>query len=243
MAEVWSPPVQTSSSRITVIQPEDAAGLDLLGPALAGADLLVVRPQAGEALPALEDVDALIHLDGSVSTHDDDAADWLPAVRTYLCSAVENGTATLGLGLGAQLLAVALGGEVEVDAPGGGEHGLVELRMRPDAEDDPLLREVVAELGRDVLAPSRHDDAISALPEGAVWLASSRQYPFQAFRVGSAWGLQFRPEAGADTVATWAAGEGDAVRAAHGDAGAPLGRLAEIIGRTFAELAGARVAS
>src|SRR5699024_8587086 len=51
-----------------------------------------------------------------------------------------------------------------------------------------------------------HRDAITELPEGAIWLASSNQYPFQAFRIGSALGIQFHPQAGIEAVAAWADG-------------------------------------
>jgi GMP synthase (glutamine-hydrolysing) len=34
-------------------------------------------------------------------------------------------------------------------------------------------------------------------------------YPYQAFRIGSAWGVQFHPEAGADTLRGWADGHDD----------------------------------
>ena len=49
-----------------------------------------------------------------------------------------------------------------------------------------------------------HADAIVDLPPGAVWLGSSAMYPYQAFRLGAAWGLQFHPEASADTLRRWA---------------------------------------
>lgn len=230
--------------RIAVIQHEDIVPLDTLTPALAGADVVIVRPDAGEQLPPLSEIDGLIVLGGTMDVHDD-AATWLPQVRTYLSDAVEQGVTTLGICLGAQLLAVALGGEVEVAAPGGPERGIIELRMRPDAEADPLLGPVVAALGREVLAPSSHQDAISALPPEATWLASSRQYPFQAFRVGSAWGLQFHPEAGEDLFASWEerhGGDVDATRARHREAAEALTTLTETIGRTFTQLAGERVA-
>lgn len=232
--------------RIAVIQHEEIVPLDALGPALAEADLVIVRPDAGEQLPPLSELDGLVVLGGTMNVHDE-ATTWLPDVRTYLSDAVEQGVTTLGICLGAQLLAVALGGDVEVAAPGGPENGLIELRMRPDAESDPLLGPVVAALGRDVLAPSSHRDAISALPHDAVWLASSRQYPFQAFRVGgSAWGLQFHPEAGEDLFASWEerhGGDAEASRARHRENAEALAALAETIGRTFTQLAGDRVAS
>lgn len=238
--------MQNTTSRIAVIQHEDVVPLDLLGPALGAAELVVVRPDAGEPLPPISEIDGLVVLGGTMSAYDDERAPWLPAVRAYLRDAVEHGTTTLGVCLGAQLLAVALGGEVEVNAPSGPERGVVEVRVRPDGESDPLFSPVVDALGRDVLAPSSHNDAISVLPEGAVWLASSRQYPFQAFRVGSAWGVQFHPEAGEDTFAAWTerhGGDVEATRARHREAGEKLETLAAVIGRTFTQLVSDRVPS
>lgn len=234
--------------RIAVVQHQDLVPLDLLTEPLAGAELVVVRPDAGDDLPALTDVDAVLVLGGTMTAYDDVEAPWLPAVREYLRDAVANDVTTLGICLGAQLLAVALGGEVERSAPGGPERGIVELRMRPDAAADDLLGPLVAELGREVLAPSSHQDAVSALPQDAVWLASSRQYPFQAFRVGSAWGVQFHPEAGEETLVAWTRHSGgdeeavEATRAAYREAAPQLARLAALVGGRFVELAGTRVA-
>ena len=79
--------MQTASPRIAVIQHEDLVPLDVLGPALAGADVLVVRPDAGEPLPPLSELDGLIVLGGTMSAYDDEAAPWLPSVRAYLSDA------------------------------------------------------------------------------------------------------------------------------------------------------------
>ena len=237
--------MHSSAPRIAVIQHQDLVPLDRLADALGEAEVLLVRPDAGEPLPPLTDVDGVVVLGGTMSAHDDEVAPWLPDVRAYLRDCVERDVTTLGICLGAQLLAVALGGDVECSPPVGAERGIVELRMRPDAETDPLLGAVVATLGRDVLAPSSHQDAISVLPDDAVWLASSRQYPFQAFRVGSAWGLQFHPEAGEETLAAWQArhgGDVDALRESYRAAADQLSQLTTLIGRSFTELAGARVA-
>ncbi len=237
--------MSSNAPRIAVIQHQDLVPLDRLADAFSGAEVSIVRPDAGDPLPAPSDIDGLVVLGGTMTAYDDDAAPWLPAVRDHLRDAVDAGVTTLGICLGAQLLAVALGGEVERSAPAGPERGLVELRMRPDAEADPLLGPVVGALGRDVLAPSAHEDAVSVLPDDAVWLASSRQYPFQAFRVGSAWGIQFHPEAGEDVLATWEArhdGDVEKLREryrAHADR---LATLASVIGSTFVALASDHVA-
>lgn len=223
--------------------------LDLLARPLAAAELTTVRPDRGEPLPSPSDVDSVLVLGGTMSAYDDAIAPWLPDVRRAMRDWVAADIPVLGICLGAQLLAVAFEGEMAAPAPAGSERGLVDIRLRPDAGADPLLAAVVDELGRDVLAPSSHDDAVSVLPEGATWLASSRQYPYQAFRVGSAWGLQFHPEAGEETLAAWQAkhdrADGDGVdhvtplRERYRADADRLGRLATLVGDSFVALASA----
>ena len=197
-------PATESGPVITVVQHEDSVPLGLLAEAMPGARVQIVRPDAGEPLPSAEGLAALIVLGGSMAVHDELDHPWLAAERDLLSAAVDHGVPTLGVCLGAQQLAMARGGQVEQSAPTGPEQGVIEVRMRPDAATDPVLGPVVAELGRDVPAPSMHADAVTALPAEATWLASSQKYPFQAFRVGSAVGVQFHPEAGADVMRHWA---------------------------------------
>ena len=49
-----------------------------------------------------------------------------------------------------------------------------------------------------------HNDAVSAAPPGAEVLAWSGAYPVQAFRAGSALGVQFHPEVGPEGLRRWA---------------------------------------
>ncbi|WP_370514020.1 type 1 glutamine amidotransferase [Cellulomonas sp. JZ18] len=90
------------------------------------------------------------------------------------------------------------------------------MRWRPEAEQDALLSALAlaAGRGRTTPQPSMHADAVVDLPRGAVWLASSSTYPFQAFRIGSAWGVQFHPEASRGTMAAWAEAHDDVDTAA-----------------------------
>lgn len=218
--------------------------LDLLEAPLAGADLSTVRLDTGDPLPARADTDAVLVLGGTMSAYDDDSAPWLPGLRQAMREWVEAEVPVLGICLGAQLLAVAMGGEVAAPAPGGPERGIVEIRMRPGAESDPVLGPVVTALGRDVLAPSSHEDAVAGLPDGATWLASSRRYPYQAFRVGSALGLQFHPEAGEETLATWQSSHDEdlvpALRERYRTDADRLARLATAVGESFVAVAAAR---
>ncbi len=175
--------------------------------------LRVVRLWSGDPVPSLADCgDGLLVLGGQQDAYDDDGSPWLPATRALLAEAATGGLPTLGICLGAQLLAVATGGRVQVAAPPGREAGVVEIRPRPAAAADALLGALAVGVPADhpgaagVIAwmPSMHADAVVELPSGAVWLASSALYPFQAFRIGSAWGVQFHPEVGLETFTAWA---------------------------------------
>ena len=231
-------PAADSAPVITVLQHQDSVPLGRLAHALPGARLQVLRPDAGDVLPGAEELTALIVLGGAMAIHDDAEHPWLAAERDLLTAAVDHGVPTLAVCLGAQQLAAARGGHVEKSAPTGPERGVIEVRLRPDAVTDPVLGPVVAALGRDVPAPSMHEDAITALPVEATWLASSQKYPFQAFRVGSAVGVQFHPEAGEDVMRTWAESRGlDAEQLTAG-----YGPHAEALTTLVTELGGAFLA-
>lgn len=203
---------------LTVIEHMASCPLDRFAGWLAEAqplEIRTVRPWAGDPLPAAVDAlgDGLLVLGGTNDAYDDAGLPWLPATRELLADAARAGVPTLGICLGAQLLAVATGGRVQVAAPPGREVGVVDVHPRPDAARDALLGGLAADVPADhplaggvlLAMPSMHADAVVDLPEGAVWLASSRLYPYQAFRVGeAAWGVQFHPEVSRATFEAWA---------------------------------------
>ncbi len=163
-----------------------------------GLELHVLRPYAGDALPSAVDADALIVMGGPMGADDDAHVPWLAATKALLVDAVEHGVATLGVCLGAQLLAVATGGKVE-RGTAGPELGLGTVNV---AVTDSLL-----EAGP-IKAVQWHYDTVTELPPMATLLASSAAYPVQAFRVGdAAWGLQFHIEATPELVTEWARAE------------------------------------
>lgn len=186
--------------RVVVIEHEPGCPLDRFAGWLTGVTAEVVRPYAGDGVPD-QVRHGLIVLGGQMSAYDDTTAPWLPAVRRLLARSVGEGVPTLGICLGAQLLAAACGGRVDVAAAPGRESGVVDVRWRPEAAFDPL----VAGLADPFPGPSMHADAVAALPPGSTWLASSAMYPHQVFRVGvAAWGVQFHPEVSLTTFESWA---------------------------------------
>jgi len=204
----------TGTVRITVVQNSPDVTLDAFAGHLA-ADLDVVRAHDGDAVPGIDALgDGLVVLGGHVSAHDDERAPWLPALRETLLAAATAGVPTLGIGLGAQLLAVAGGGQVAVAAPPGREVGVTRVFWRAEAGTDPVLAALAA--GEDPArhVTSRHADAVVELPPGAVWLGSSNVYPYQAFRLGSALGVQFHPETTRASLAAWCDADDDVDTAA-----------------------------
>ena len=190
---------------VLVLEHDESDPVQRLGDWLieAGADLAICRPYAGDALPdALPD--GLVCLGGRMNAWDDAATPWLADTKRLLRRAVADGTPTLGVCLGAQLLAVAGGGTVEPGAHGP-EIGAYLAAKRDAAADDPLFAEVP--MTPDVM--QCHDDAVTALPPGSTLLLSGTGYPHQAWRQGrAAWGMQFHPETTAATVRDWARGHG-----------------------------------
>jgi GMP synthase (glutamine-hydrolysing) len=196
---------------VLVVESSPADPPGRLGDWLADAGLLldVRRPHAGDALPALRGFAALLVLGGAMRVDDDEVAPWLPATRDLLRDAVRDGLPVLGICLGAQLLATALGGRVAA-APDGPEIGPGLVAKRDVAAEDRIFRRVP--FTPDVL--QWHYDVVAELPPGAVGLATSTRYPNQAFRVGErAWGLQFHIETTPAVVRGWAAD--DALRLAE----------------------------
>jgi GMP synthase (glutamine-hydrolysing) len=188
-------------ARVHVVQHTASEGLGNFADWLVGigVDVHPTHPYLGNRVPPSVEGDALMVMGGPMGAYDDDAAPWLPSVRDLLKTAVDDGVPTIGICLGAQLLAVATGGAVE---PGtaGPEIGLGEVTV---TGHDLLLTEGVLPVVQ------WHYDAVTSLPADAEVLAGNDRYPIQAFRVGEvAWGLQFHVEATSEMVRTWALDEG-----------------------------------
>ncbi len=140
--------------------------------------------------------DGLVVMGGPMSANDAERFPHLAVELDWLRAAAAVGLPTLGICLGAQLLAKALGGQVyRHDVP---EIGWYSIELLPAATADPLLGQ-----GAERATVFHWHNDTFALPPGAVQLARSATCPQQAFRIGSAWGVQFHPEMTAQMVDDW----------------------------------------
>ena len=202
----------------------------------AGADLTILRMDRGDSLPhpdAVTDLAGLIVMGGPMSVHDD--LPWLADERTLLRATVESGLPVLGVCLGAQQLAAALGATVaRGPAP---EYGVGEVHLTTDAIADPVFAPAPSPLP----CVHWHGDTFD-LPQGAVRLAGNAAYENQAFRVGDrAYGLQFHVEVTAGLAAHWGPHLPPGVFLRTSDV-AHVSRAGEGIVRRFVGLAGATAA-
>jgi GMP synthase (glutamine-hydrolysing) len=128
-----------------------------------------------------------------------DHMDWSERTAEWLAGAVARQVPTLGICYGHQLLAYALGGEVNNNLHGR-EYGTMEVQLAAEVATDPLL----AGWAPTIRVQMCHAQAVLRAPVGALRLAWNERGDCQAFRVGaSAWGVQFHPEFDADVVRTY----------------------------------------
>ncbi len=150
------------------------------------------------ALPEIADYDAILVFGGPMNVDEVVAFPWLTGEVELIRQAHQRRIPILGLCLGAQLLASALGALVYA-APVS-EVGVMDVTMTPTGRTDPLF----AGLAPAFTVFQWHGDTFD-LPDGATLLASSDDCPHQAFRHGNAYGLQFHLEITAEMAADWAA--------------------------------------
>ena len=167
--------------------------------AFAKAQMPISVWEAVDASPApdLEEVGGLIVFGSSYNVEHADEHPFIHAVADLTREAVERRVPYLGVCFGAQLLAWALGGQVE-KAPIR-EVGFEPIRPLPPAQDDAL----VSHYEDGDLAFQWHMDTFT-LPEDSTLLVSGDGVPYQAYRVGDrTWGIQFHLEIDDDEIELW----------------------------------------
>ena len=170
----------------------------------AGIAVDYVELEKGDRFPSLEGYAALWVMGGPMNVGEEADYPWLVEEKAFIRQAVQVlQMPYMGICLGAQLLAAALGGEVNaMSAP---EVGLLPIALTDAGRHHPLT----AGLPETFKVLQWHGQAVQTLPPGATLLASSTHCPVQAYAVSvegatpRAFGLQFHSEVTAATIAEW----------------------------------------
>lgn len=148
----------------------------------------VISPFEGEPLPVAGTFRAAV-ISGSWSMVTDHEQ-WSERTAHWIREMIQAGVPMLGVCYGHQLMAYALGGEVDYH-PQGSEVGQLPVTLNDQAKHDPLLGELADKFD----AFLSHEQSVLRLPPGAVVLGASRHDPHQIIRYSpTALSVQFHPE-------------------------------------------------
>ena len=184
-------------AKIWVLQHHPAENLGGIADALEEAALAwqYVRVFDGQAIPRdMKGAGGLIVMGGPETVYQLDRYPYLRDEIRLIENALKENRPILGVCLGSQLLAAALGANVRRGESK--EIGWYPVRLGDTASDDRLMRGLPTEF----VAAHWHSDVFD-LPGGAVALASSEKTPIQAYRYGEkAYGLLFHAEMTAEII-------------------------------------------
>lgn len=185
--------------RILVIMHIASEGPGTLGEFLesCGATLTITRLYNGDKLPAeIRDYQAVVSMGGPMNIYEYDKYPFLEEEHHFLKRVLDLGVPSLGICLGAQMIAHACGGRV-TRAPHE-EIGWGAVSLTEEGKDDSFFRGIPDQLK----VFQWHGDMFH-LPRDAELLASGEDCRNQAFRYGKAYGLQFHVEVTAEMLSLW----------------------------------------
>lgn len=191
-----------------IFESSDQAGGDRLSETLRdyGHRLEIIRLHKGDPVPAdLENVDAIVACGGPQNV--DDSTEWMAPLMDLLRQAHAMALPIVGICLGSQILAKALGGEVGKLDSGDTQLGWHEVKLNHIGREDPVF----AGIAWTSMQAHWNSCCVTKLPEGARLMASSSMCKVEAWGMGlRTYAFQYHPEIYADTFTKWAADEPNA---------------------------------
>lgn len=153
-------------------------------------------------LPNIDQVDLLVIMGGAMSVNDEADYAWLVAEKAWIRQYITQGKPVVGLCLGAQLIASALGATVKRNRYS--EIGWWPVQRVAVSQDSDVP---IFNFPRQLVPLSWHGDSVE-LPDGALLLAKSAACPHQAYQLGThVLAFQFHPESTPDNARLFAEDE------------------------------------
>ena len=154
-------------------------------------DIQVVNAVSVPALPGPDQMSGAV-ISGShdnVTQHQT----WSLRLEAWTRRLIRDQVPLLGICYGHQIIAKAMGGEVDFH-PEGMEIGTREMELLDGCDTDALFQGLPSRIKVNVF----HTQSVIQMPADALVLARNDFEPHHAFRIGkNAWGVQFHPEADA----------------------------------------------
>jgi len=157
----------------------------------------IICLETGEPLPGPSGFTHIVLLGGPMNVYEEDRYPFLKSEDLFIKEAIQRGKHVLGICLGAQLIAKALGARVTKSPVK--EIGWSEVSLTEEGLKDPLF----SALPKAFPVFQWHEDTFE-IPRWGTLLATSPDVPNQAFQYGdNAYGLQFHLEVTMDMIREW----------------------------------------
>ena len=157
----------------------------------------ILSLDSGLHLPKLDNLTHIVFMGGPMNVYEEDRYPFLIEEDLFIKEAIQRGKSILGICLGAQLIAKALGAKVFKASVK--EIGWYDVSLTRIGSIDPFF----SHLPKTFSVFQWHGDTFE-IPHGAILIATSSHVPHQAFRYGdNAYGLQFHLEVTQDIIREW----------------------------------------
>ncbi len=171
-----------------------------------GLPYKIVELSQGESIPDHDDFEALVIMGGPMSVNDNELYPYLEEEKTLVKDFISRDKRILGICLGAQIMAKALGSRVYRGTEE--EIGWYDIELTEEGAKDLCMKSLaIHPEGGDISNKFKvfhwHGETFT-MPTSAIRLASSERYPNQAFRYGeNAYAFQFHIEVSKEIIYDW----------------------------------------